>query len=436
MSSSDTPKRLDKLEKYLDELQMFGIKLGLEQTAELFRRCGAPLENRYIHLAGTNGKGSCGAMLECALRNSGFKTGFYTSPHLVDLRERFRINGRAVDTETLLRNGEKLILHTGAMKAEGKCPTFFEFTTALAALIFAEAKTDFVIWETGMGGRCDSTSVVTPELSLITNIALDHQQYLGDTIEKIAFEKAGIIKANRPVFTGVMPGEALEVIRSKAEKEKATLRLAAPEIADKVAFGHDERGLYQEFEWQNRKIRLHLAGAMQRRNFRAVFPVLEYLSGKYGLNLDKALDALALAKWPGRCQELLPGLIIDGGHNPDGAAALIEAVTETFPGEKFTVIFAGFKDKDVTENLRTLASVAAGFVFTPIDDPRPSYSAAELKSMVGNMAGNIPVIECSNTAEALKRAAELPGRTLAAGSLYLAGEILKQTSPEAAFDLT
>lgn len=325
-SDQDAHNRLAELEQYLGELHKFGIKLGLEQTAELFRRSGAPLKNRYIHIAGTNGKGSCGAMLECALRRLGFRTGFYTSPHLIDLRERFRIDGRAVSTDTLIAASEELKVHAEAMKQNGGCPTFFEFTTALAARLFADAKVDFVIWETGMGGRFDATSVVEPELALITNIAADHQQYLGDTIEQIAFEKAGIIRSGRPVFTGIMKPEALAVIQRHADERGAPMQLADMANYGATRFGRDERGLFQEFSREGRMIKLHLPGAMQRRNFRAIYPVLRYLAEQYRFDLDAALDALSFVRWAGRCQELTERLLVDGGHNPDGAEALAEAL--------------------------------------------------------------------------------------------------------------
>ncbi len=425
--------RSRKLAEYLNELQMFGIKLGLEQTAELFRRCQAPLENRYIHIAGTNGKGSCGAMIECALRKSGFKTGFYTSPHLVELRERFRINGRAVKQEVLEETAARLIPHAEAMKQAGSCPTFFEFTTALAAVIFAEARVDFVVWETGMGGRCDATSVVKPELALITNIALDHQQYLGNTIPAIAFEKAGIISPGRPVFAGIMPEEALNVIRKRAAELNAPLTGARPCSGD-VKTGRDERGVFQEFACCSNRVRLHLPGKMQRDNAAAVIPVLKHLALRYGFDIETALNALADTGWPARCQELKPGFWLDGGHNPDGVAALTAALSEAFPGEKFTVIFAGFKDKDVKKNLEILSAVAAEFIFTPMADDRPSYSAPELHALLRTVSG-LPVCECNSAEEALAAAGQRSRPVLAAGSLYLAGEILKLTGPETALDL-
>ena len=169
--------------EFIDSLNMFAIRLGLDSTRELARRVGNPENSlRFVHLAGTNGKGSTGAMLERALREQGLTTGFYTSPHLIDVRERFRINGKTVDRECFDRCGKILA------EAGGKDFSYFEFATVLAMLIFKEAKCDVVIWETGMGGRLDATNIVTPELCIITNIALDHVGHLGDTTALIAAE--------------------------------------------------------------------------------------------------------------------------------------------------------------------------------------------------------------------------------------------------------
>ena len=177
---------------WLAGLEFFGVKLGLEQTRELFRRIGSPERKlRFIHIAGSNGKGSTGAFLESALRNAGFRTGFYSSPHLVDVNERFMINGVPVDDNRLAEALDKIRSAADAMKNEnGMRVTYFEATTAAAALLFAGAEADFAVWETGMGGRLDATSIVTPVATVITTISMEHKEYLGDTIGKIAFEKA------------------------------------------------------------------------------------------------------------------------------------------------------------------------------------------------------------------------------------------------------
>ena len=184
---------------YLDTFSMFGIKLGLEQTEALFDAAGINLDTmRFIHVAGTNGKGSTSAMIERGLRECGYKTGFYSSPHLISIRERFRVNGQAISENDFAKIMSEMADAASLLAKQGMKVTYFELTTALALKYFMYEKVDFVVLETGMGGRLDSTNVVTPEVSVITNIALDHQKYLGDTIAEIASEKAGIIKPGIP----------------------------------------------------------------------------------------------------------------------------------------------------------------------------------------------------------------------------------------------
>ncbi|MBO5689584.1 MAG: bifunctional folylpolyglutamate synthase/dihydrofolate synthase [Lentisphaeria bacterium] len=419
----------------LDRLTMFGIKLGLEQTRLLFERSGAPLDLNYIHIAGTNGKGSVGAMLEAALRHCGFRTGFYSSPHLIDVRERFRINGRAVDEPTLARAFEQVDTAAESMRKEGASPTFFEVTTAMAARIFQEAKTDFVIWETGMGGRMDATSVVTPLVNIITNIAMDHEQYLGNTLAGIAAEKAGILREGVPLFTGFLAEEARKVIAAEAEKHHWPVTGPESMPETEVHYARDERGLYQTIRCGTKEIRLHLPGAMQRRNFCTVLPVLRHLAQKFAFPLDKALDGISLAKWPGRCQCVKDGLIVDGGHNPDGAAALQQAMQETCPGQKFAVVFAGFADKDVAENLRLLSPLAEHWFFTPMESERPSLTPENLAEMAAAAGSNTSFTAAENSREAVELAGKSGLPVLAAGSLYLAGEVLREQAPETVFDL-
>ena len=249
-------------EAYFNALDMNGIRLGLDATRELARRCGDPEnELRFIHLAGTNGKGSTGAMLECALRRAGLKTGFYTSPHLVYLRERFRIAGKAVSEARFARATEELV-----KLADGGRFSYFETATVLAMKLFAEEKCDVVVWETGMGGRLDATNVVTPIASVITNIAFDHMKALGNTLAAIAGEKAGIVKAGVPVFYGVMPDEARQVIEARAAELKSPCigpGEAEPATA-KLVESPDGR-VRQCFDYGGHEIELPLLGRMQRR---------------------------------------------------------------------------------------------------------------------------------------------------------------------------
>lgn len=422
-------------EAYFNALDMFGIRLGLDATRELARRCGNPERKlRFIHLAGTNGKGSTGAMLECALRRAGLKTGFYTSPHLVYLRERFRIAGKAVSEERFAQVAEEV-----AKLAEGGSFSYFETATVLAMKLFADEGCDVVVWETGMGGRLDATNVVTPVASVITNIAFDHMKALGSTLAAIAGEKAGIVKPGVPVFLGVMPDEARLVIEKRAaelgspcfgpgENEPETAKL------EKFPDGR----VRQCFEYAGEKIDLPLLGRMQRRNFRIVYAVLQHLAPKLGFDFAAALAGIRYTRWPARFQQVDDRLIVDGAHNPDGIGALLEALNEVFPWKKFPIVYAAFKDKHVEHCLPALAKKASRFYFTPLAaEGRASFSGAELGEMLKNWS-DAAFTPCANAAEALARARdENPNAiVLSAGSLYLAGEVLTAAAPpEAVLDL-
>ncbi len=418
-------------EKYFSGLNMFGIRLGLDATRELLRRAGSPEQDlRFIHLAGTNGKGSTGAMLERALRSAGLTTGFYTSPHLIYTRERFRVNGRAVSADDFDRCTAELAECAG----NGEF-SYFEFATVLAALIFCRAGVDVVIWETGMGGRLDATNAVLSEAAVITNIAFDHENHLGHTLAAIAGEKAGIIKPGRPVFYGFLAPEAADVIRDRAAA--AGSPSLTPEPPPETARYFERNGrLLQRFDYDGESVELALPGRMQRRNFALARIVLRHFAAPWHFDLGAALKGLAEVNWPARCQRLSPRLIVDGGHNPDGIAALVEAVAEVYPGEKFTVVYGAFRDKDYQTCLRRLAGVASQFIFTPIAaEGRPSLSAAELSRIAAPLG--VPCRGADCAVEAVNLAlAGTPGQVLAAGSLYLAGEILQAFAPpEAVLDL-
>lgn len=418
-------------EKYISDLDMFGIRLGLERVTQLAGLAGHPEKDlKFIHLAGTNGKGSTGAMLECALRNMGFVTGFYSSPHLIDIRERFRVNGRSVSRELFNSATEQLAALCGSERF-----SYFEFTTILAALIFKASKCDFVIWETGMGGRLDATNIVTPEAVVITNIALDHQEHLGDTIAKIAAEKAGIIKPGVPVFYGNLCDEAQQVIEQKATELGCAVCAPAENVPEKAQISESDSGFIQTFEYCGKTVSLSLGGRMQRENFRMVYHVLEYLAKKYSFDFSASLRGLDRVIWPARFQKVNSKVIVDGGHNPDGARALVSALDEFCPEERFTVVFAAFEDKCVDETLKLLSDGrAARFIFTrPAEWGRAAHKFESLCSLVPQEIG---CSWCDFAGEALDKALAYPERVLVCGSLYLAGKVLQTLrGTDAACDL-
>jgi dihydrofolate synthase/folylpolyglutamate synthase len=415
--------------EYLNRLHMFGIKLGLEQVAELLQAAGSPERKlRFIHVAGSNGKGSFCAMLSAALHKAGFKTGFYSSPHLISPRERFRLNGKAVSEDDFAGLVDFLRPFADKMAAAGRCPTYFEFTTAMAVLYFARNEADWVVWETGMGGRLDATNIVNPYCSVITGIALEHQKYLGDTLEKIAFEKAGIIKTGRPVFCGGLPEKALKVVRECCIGLESPLNIIPGAECSGLKFDIDGVSFRQAFDYEEHRITLGLAGKFQRQNFKLVFMLLKHLADEFGFPLENALPGLAEVRWPGRIQFMPDGSIIDGGHNPDGAAALAESLSEILPGQKFSVIFGNFADKDTEQILKILSEYAEEFIFVPLHGgDRRSLTGTELSAMLLRVSG-VPSTAVQTIEEAMNLKA--CGRRLITGSLYLAGDALRWFYPE------
>ena len=407
---------------------MFGIRLGLDATKELLKRAGNPEKYlKFIHLAGTNGKGSTAAMLEHAFRSAGFSTGLYTSPHLIDVRERFRVNGRAVPEEIFNTLGEEL-----AKAAEGGSFTYFEYATVLAALIFCRAGVDVVIWETGLGGRLDATNAVQTCGSIITNIAFDHQNLLGNTLGEIAAEKAGILKEGVPLFYNRLPDEAKTVIEARAKELGCEIIPPEAEVPPCDEYSLSDAGMIcQKFTYMGQKYTLPLPGAMQRENFRLVRNVLNYFGKAWGFDAEKAMESLKDTRWPGRCQLVNRTLMIDGGHNPDGVTAFTEALKELCPGVKHPVVYGAFRDKDFGSCVRLLAGIASKFIFVPVPAAERGIASKEELGAVADECGAAWEYE-EDIAKALEKAKaqKAPsGVAVVSGSLYLTGDVLAREVP-------
>jgi dihydrofolate synthase/folylpolyglutamate synthase len=403
-----------------------GIKPGLDVITALLERLGNPQRGfKVIHVAGTNGKGSVCAMIESVLRASGFKTGLYTSPHLIRFNERFRVSGRDISNADL----EKLIdAVLAADEKTGLRPaTFFELSTAIAFEHFKRSGVDYAVIETGMGGRWDATNVVQPVLSVITRIALDHAEYLGRDLEKIAAEKAGIIKSGVPVVCGPMPVEAEAVIyREAAEKQVPILG------SEEAAFFHtlESRRTDQLIDIEAsgkgyRNVRLPLGGSYQLENCGIAVAALEDLSDIEGIRLDmkKGLESV---KWPGRFQMLSmkPPVILDVAHNPNGAGALFQTLEEIFPTFGNGFVFGFMKDKDIEGFLRTLApSVGKAWAVTLAGERALS---AEGIAAIGRKAG-IDIQPLETPRPALEWLEDGKKRLLCfTGSLFMAEMLKKQ----------
>lgn len=431
-------KALDQsLRQWLERLyarQSFGIKPGLEMTRTLLAALGNPQSAyRTIHVAGTNGKGSVSAALAAVLSSSGCCTGLYTSPHLIDFNERIRIDGRQISNEqlaVLARDIDSAIV-TAEMQL-GYCATFFEVTTAMAFEWFRRSGVDWAVIETGMGGRLDSTNVVMPEVSVITSIAFDHQAYLGNSIEQIAAEKAGIIKSSVPVVTGEMPEAAIKVIQ-KTAVEQASRHYHAPSIVDSNVVD-DGNGILPLLNLKYADYRLacrfSLPGLHQIKNLETVFTVLVILAAR-GLivwNYENWNTALANVVLPARCQLLAQGpppQWLDGGHNPEAAAVLAATLQKIYPARPLAIVLGMSSDKDVESFFDQLKPLA-GIVYTTAADSERAISAVDLATRIGRYGLSAYPQKLEDAlASAEEWAVSNNGVVLVCGSLFLAGDVLR-----------
>ncbi len=329
--------------KYLESLEKFGINLGLDRIQLLLEKLGNPhLKFKSIHVAGTNGKGSTCAMIASILKEAGYKVGLYTSPHLFDYRERIKINGKDIPKREFTRILERIRKRIRS-RNKSETPTVFEVLTAAAFIYFAEQKVDYAVVEVGMGGRLDATNVITPLVSVITNIDLEHTAVLGRTIAKVAAEKAAIIKRGVPVITAEAKPEALRVIKHNADKNRGLL----------IQVGSVGEGL-----------KSGLVGGHQKVN--AACAVAAVRMANIPASKQAVLRGLKKVSWPGRFQVLSrrPLTIVDGAHNPAGIKVLVETLKQQSPGKKFTFIFGTQEDKDSASMLSLLKPIAKKIVIT------------------------------------------------------------------------
>lgn len=428
---------MDSYQKSLEKLyalESFGVQLGLDNIKKLISLLGNPQENlKFIHVAGTNGKGSVCAILSKALESAGFNIGLFTSPHLVSVRERFRFNNSSISREEFSSIVEEIwpiieALHSKCIKI-----TFFEATVAMALKFFVLKKCDFVIWETGMGGRFDATTVVNPIATIITTIGLDHQNYLGDTLEKIAYEKAGIIKKNVPLFLGNIPKEPLNVIDEVAREKEVRCFYFDNKTLEftKTGTGFGNWQFSAEIppklsRLKRRRIfEFSLRGDFQIDNMRIAYCALNYLSGKHAFDLGTALRGLAKLQWHARIQILPDGKILDGAHNMQGIEGLISSIKNSFSKEKFTIIFGCMEERNPKAAIIALSEIADKFIFVPIKSPRKYFKPEKIIRLLHkNCDFNTELIPCRCVKEALDMTKG--NKTLITGSLYLAGEILSK----------
>lgn len=378
--------------------QRFGIKLGLENAQRLLRELKVPgKDQRLIHVAGTNGKGSVCAMIDSICRAQGYRTGLFTSPHLVSYRERIRLNGEMIE-EQKVAEGLNAIRRT--IEMWNPYPTFFEITTALALDYFRKAECELIVLETGLGGRLDATNALTPIVSVLTPIGYDHQAWLGNTLKEIAGEKAGIIKPHIPVVSAKQEPAAEKVIRARAAECEAPLEFVTERYA---------------------AASLALAGTHQKQNASLAIAALR----RGGIATDQAAIArgLATVQWPARFQRWEERTIIDGAHNPASAQVLAETWREEFGAKRATIILAMLRDKDAAGIWRALAPIAQRVILPAIRTER-ALAPTEAEQMISSIN---PLLQHSITpsvAEALASARATPEHILITGSLHFAGEAL------------
>jgi dihydrofolate synthase/folylpolyglutamate synthase len=421
----------EDLTRWMFNLERFGIKLGLENVTEFLSRIGNPQhELKSVHVTGTNGKGSVCAFISEILQQHGMKVGLYTSPHLVDFRERIRINGEEIPEEEVVRLGLELRSHMESMASEDgeKQLTFFEFTTGLAFKYFNEQKVDMVVAEVGMGGRLDATNVLIPEVAVITRIGLEHTNYLGSTIPQIAREKAGIIKGGASVITCEKNNDALSVIRTACEKKGARLRMMGVDFdIDNAMQSIDGTRFDYSGERNLLAVDTRLLGKYQAENAAAAIAVIEELS-KRGIAISdqEIRDGIKSTRGPGRLDIVSrrPLVIFDGSHNPDGVRTTLKVLTD-LEVTPLTFVLGCMDDKDARGIVKAVVPSAAKIICT-----RAAYKRAlpvdKLAAIVGEeFRGERETLE--DAVQAFRRGTEdISGKGMCViGSLYLVGEAIK-----------
>lgn len=377
-----------KINELLDELysySLFGIKLGLDNIQKICDELGNP-EKKYkiIHITGTNGKGSTSTIIETVLLEAGYSVGKYTSPHILKFNERIRANGKDISDEDIALTYEKV---KNAVKNIGITPTFFEVTTAMMFLYFAEKKVEYAVLEVGMGGRFDATNVADGDIAVITNVSLDHTEYLGKTIYDIALEKAGIIKEKSFVIVGDSDKEFL-----KAVSEKKKTFINTEEKYKDVRYNLNFKNFMTEIYINEKKFNLSLFGDYQVKNFLCAYEALKYL----GISEEIIEKAVSKVVWQCRFERFSqnPLTILEGAHNIDGILNLKKILTHEYKPDEIVMIVSILKDKKVKEMLEVCESFSDKIILTSLSDNPRGLSGEKLleytdKSSIFSVEDNI-----------------------------------------------
>lgn len=412
-------------EKCLDTmyaLGRFGIVLGLSTMRNILENLGNPQNDfKSIHIAGTNGKGSVASSLASVLTEAGYRTGLYTSPHLVSFNERFSIDKKQVSDEDVIESYKAVeAANTGERSA-----TFFEISTAMAFYIFRKKKVDYALIETGMGGRLDATNIISPVLSVITNISVEHKAYLGGTIAKIAGEKAGIIKKRTPVVTGVHQSAAIAVVKKKAEELSAPLYLYRQKFRTRRT-GQDGRFSYYGIDNTWHGVKTPLLGEHQVGNMALVLAACEILNRtlKAGLTEKVVKKGLAETTWPGRLEIVQgnPLTIVDGAHNLIAIRTLTRFLRKNYQGREITLITGVLDDKAYRTMFKCILPVCSRVFIVEAKSDRSIPAEKLLKAALSYVADSSVIKDIPEAIRHAERTAS-PGEVICiSGSLYVVGE--------------
>jgi dihydrofolate synthase / folylpolyglutamate synthase len=442
---------MDLDQKYVEALEWihglgrFGIKPGLERVTTLLENLGNPHSSlKFVHVGGTNGKGSTAVMLTSILRAAGYKVGLYTSPYLLSFTNRMAVNGDDIDRAELVSLVEEVRPHVEIISEDPDLGdmTEFEVVTVLAFCYFARQNTDLVVLEVGLGGRLDATNVITPLLSVITNISLEHTDILGDTIEKIAYEKAGIIKAGRPLVTAAADDRALGVFKKRCSELGSPLHRVYPfSAADEGVSGNKPRAFsgkvtsagqyfsYSGFSLQLDDLFIPLRGSYQLDNAATALAAAEILFKEgFSISIEEIKEGLAETIWPGRLELLAekPLLIMDGAHNPAAMDKLATAIRAYFSYDKLILVYGMLADKDMESMLKSILPQADTVVFTRPVLPRAAEPAAVADYAVKKLGFKKQLFVVNEFGAALEKAidlAEPDDAVLVTGSLYTVSDI-------------
>ncbi len=422
-------------------LYFTGIKPGLENTLKLLSLVDNPQNDLcFIHIAGTNGKGSVSSMTESGLREAGLTTGLFTSPHLISIRERFRVNEKEISKAEFSRLAFFLFERTRHLYEHetDQKPTFFEFITVLAILFFKERNVDIAIMEVGMGGRLDSTNVIHPLLSIITAIGLDHTKLLGPKIENIAFEKAGIIKSGIPVICGERDKRVQNVISEIARDRNAPVYFIGRDFK-RLKFNINNTGdfLTQDnlVKWKDKKFRIKtkLVGQHQCLNVSiatAAFAVLNE-NNLLNIKLSEAINGIKKTEWPGRLDTLKNGLLVDTAHNLAAITQTIHTVKTVFPNKKWTVLFAVLNDKKWKRMITKLIPLSREICLVSINH-RNQVNPADIEQFIAKKRDTRKITVFQDIPKAIRYILER-GNGIALGSSYLIGEVISASNGKTTF---